>query len=586
MVNDDEERYGNRARMDCPVLAGTPCWIYARDSGGENQEESVDQQLGVARVYTRRHQLLVRDSFIDPAQVSTNIEKRVEINKMLDKVRTEFPLILNMKRREKVVKTPLFAIVVWKLSRLSRDGDYRASLRAEMILRGGVIVELDGEPSTGNKMVDSILSLVSDITDQEQIKQNGRDAKRGLAAIVGLRDTDPKFREQNPEWPTSDGRYMSISPGRPPTGFRGEYVIVGIKERKRKTGTLRELHRLQRWVPDDRDGLWERCKLAWKMRLEEQNIEAIHKATRLFKTTGGYTGFFRNSIYTGDYKYGNTVYHNFVEAMITLEEFNAEQVRIALRAEKLRGKAIATLEPRRVISRHLLSGLLRCGAVSGEEHAMYGGSVPANEKRTQWDFYICTRKKASHSERCNAPRVGAKALEEAVIDKIMNEIVTRANLQPLVDNLAASLGARNAALGTELATRQSHLDDIQQAIERLIDAIEEDDGGSLESLKGRLKKREAEKRKLEAEVAGLKKELVGKTDIPLITDAKLTDYILSIHNALTGDDIDLAKRIIRRLVAKIVVHGEMGTIYYSFPFQDISSDGTVPLSGFEPEFQP
>jgi hypothetical protein len=87
---------------------------------------------------------------------------------------------------------------------------------------------------------------------------------------------------------------------------------------------------------------------------------AIHKATRLFKTTGGYTSFFSAPIYIqAIINTATLVHHNFAEAMIAVEEFNAEQVRIAP-AEKLRGKAIATPEPRRVISRHLLSGL-RCG---------------------------------------------------------------------------------------------------------------------------------------------------------------------------------------------------------------------------------
>ena len=71
--------------------------------------------------------------------------------------------------------------------------------------------------------------------------------------------------------------------------------------------------------------MWERCRLAWEMRLQDKSLREIMQATRLFKSASGYTDFFQNRIYTGDLMYGGLVLQSFVPALIPREWWDAEQ---------------------------------------------------------------------------------------------------------------------------------------------------------------------------------------------------------------------------------------------------------------------
>src|SRR5690606_32982023 len=107
--------------------------------------------------------------------------------------------------------------------------------------------------------------------------------------------------------------------------------------------------------------------------------------------------------------YGGQRIENFVPAMIPMEWWQEEQAQRAERGKKLRGQKMhAALEPRRVGARHRLSGLLFCGEIEGEEHAMLADAIPAKKgKRGHWDFYICSLKKNTRDRQCASRRLGA-----------------------------------------------------------------------------------------------------------------------------------------------------------------------------------
>ncbi|MHB8628117.1 MAG: recombinase zinc ribbon domain-containing protein [Aggregatilineales bacterium] len=389
-----------------------------------------------------------------------------------------------------------------------------------------------------------------------------------------MRDNDPGFRQYNPGWPTNDGRYLSIFPGMPPTGFVGETLQIGVHERKRRKG-ISEARYVQRIVPDHSNQLWERCQLAWKMRHQKETISKIHEVTRLFNTIAGYSHFFENRIYTGNLSYGNMLYKNFVEALVPYEWWEEEQQHRAERAAKFKGRQTnPENEPRRIASRHLLSGLVYCSAVDGEEHPMHADTVSANAKRSQWDFYICSYKKNSRSKRCQAPRISAEALTEAVNDRLMNDVLTFENLRPIANAIAEELTNRNQDVGARLAATEGRLTEVRAAIGKLMDILEESDYSI--SIQRRLKEREAEERQLVAEVAKLAAMLVKPKDIPEITDRKLNQFIDNMRATLAGGDVEVARQVLKHFVAKIVVNDKAGTIYYTFPFHDLSRNGSMP----------
>jgi DNA-directed RNA polymerase specialized sigma subunit len=221
-----------------------------------------------------------------------------------------------------------------------------------------------------------------------------------------------------------------------------------------------------------------------------------------------------------------------------------------------------------------------CGALDGEEHLMQADTSPANSKRSRWDYYICSVKKSSRDKRCTARRVGAQALNEAVVEKLTSEVLTRENLRPIADELARALGERNRDAVARMTALRGRLNEIRAAIDKLMDALEKSDFSP--SIQRRLAEREDEERQLISEIATLEAMRVKPADIPRVTDRQLDDFIASMKATLMGEDVELAKQAIRRFVAKIVVNEKAGTIYYTFPLQDLSRKGVMPPQGFGP----
>jgi hypothetical protein len=339
-------------------------------------------------------------------------------------------------------------------------------------------------------------------------------------------------------------------------------------------------------TPPNGVSMWDRAKRAWEMRVEGKDIGEIHKETHLFATTGGYTTFFRNKIYMGQQCYGDLVLVDFVEAMVSADDWQKVNAANEERSKKRAGQPMQPdFEPRRVASQYLLSGKVCCGEVDGELHPMHAG-VTRNQNGVPWEYYECSRTKASHGERCQCKRIASKAVHEAVIAHLMNDIVTRDNLRPLADHLTSNLTERNADLLAELKVIERELGKIASAIDNLLDQLEETPRADAEPIRKRLAKREEDRRNCEKRAEELRRALTATADIPKITDDTLNTYIQKVHVTLQGEDVALARRLIDKLIARVVLKEKRGTIYYTFPFQELSRIQSIPLTGFEPVFQP
>ena len=68
----------------CSLPAGATVWAYLRDSGGTNQDRSVDQQLEIVREYCARHHLVLERVFADAARQGDSTDSRAELWKLLE----------------------------------------------------------------------------------------------------------------------------------------------------------------------------------------------------------------------------------------------------------------------------------------------------------------------------------------------------------------------------------------------------------------------------------------------------------------------------------------------------------------------
>src|SRR5690606_6763015 len=127
------------------------------------------------------------------------------------------------------------------------------------------------------------------------------------------------------------------------------------------------------------------------------SIDAIHKAGDLFENVNGYRAFFANRLYTGDMEYGGDLYEHFVPAMIPREWYEEERNRKTERRKRQQGHRVSReFHPGNIGSGYLLSGLVYCGAVEGEEHPMHFESIGAKKGvRGEYRFAICNVAKSS-----------------------------------------------------------------------------------------------------------------------------------------------------------------------------------------------
>lgn len=579
-----EKRFSHVVRKDCPLPPETPVVAYCRDSGGDDQERSVKQQQQAIIEYCDEHKLILEAIYIDEAKQSSNSENRSELNAMLDDISQRFPLIRNLYKRKQSREKHPFGVIIWKSNRLSRDSDDASLMRSDLRVRGITLISLVATNVTGNKKIDAILEVLQDQQDETLLEEISDNTKRGQTEIVSMRDNDPEFRALNPDWPTNDGRYLGIKPGPVPVGFKGEKILIGVKDRKgRKSGG--EKHHVQRLVRNDDNDLWNRCLLAWKMRTEGAGIKQIMEATRLYKSAGCYVTFFNNRIYTGDLEYGGRLYEKFVEPLIPFEWWEIEQQRKLERSAKIKQLQMDPFhEPRRVASRHLLSGLVVCGYIKGEEHPTMADTIPARGKRRRWDFYICSHKKNSRECTCKSKRINATALDDAVIRNLMENVLTIENLRPIAKLISQALHEENnSALGKHVALK-GRLTEISKEIDNIVDAIGK--LGYSKSLESRLKLREDEQRKLEQEMRILDIQMTSAKKSQKITDEQLKSWIENIRQALNGAELDIARKVIRQLVGKIVVNEKTGVMYYTFPFSHVTRKQEVVPTGLEPVSSP
>jgi DNA invertase Pin-like site-specific DNA recombinase len=574
-------RYLHLVRQDCPLPPGTHVVIYCRDSGGEEQDRSVTQQVEAAEEYCRFHNLVLEHTYKDDAKLSSNTEKRNHLQEMLLDLRRRFKQINDRYRRDKVARERPFGVIFWKSSRLGRDTIEATNIKTDLRLRGLTIVDLVTSANTGNAATDWLIEAFQQWQDEMLLDDISDNARRGLAQLVATRDTDPDFLRYNPGW-QSTGGYLGLMPGGVPRGFKGERVQIGVYKRK-KGRASNEPHIVQRLVPDPETS--QRCYQAWEMRASGASIGEIHKATRLYKNANSYDTFFANRIYTGDLEYGGVLYENFVPALIPKAWFEEEKARREQRGKRLTGTKVETqLEPRRVGNEHLLSGLVFCGEDDSGEHPMHIESIPAKQgKRGNYSFFICTTAKNTRGQGCQLKRLSMRNLEHTIIDILMTHVLTADNLRPIAENLAKALAERSADASARIATLEAELANVRKAMENVLDAIER--MGYATQLQQRFDARKREEEQLLRELGSLGALKMQPKKIRKITDGMLEGWIEHMKEALLGGDKAVARRTLQQFVAKIVIKSGKGTLYYTFPFTDelyMSSFGDLDVRGFEP----
>jgi site-specific DNA recombinase len=355
--------------MSNPFPPNSQVAAYLRDSGGDEQEQSIGGQERAIRDWCVANGLSLTRIFQDTRSATSTIG-RVGFQNMMDYFTSK-------------TRPPEAGVILWTYSRFSREINDSQYYKAELRRRGFIIHSLNDAVPDGleGRLIESILEW----KDASFSRDLSIHVKRGLSDMV---------------------RNAGGVPGVPPRGFKREPIEIG----KHRSGEARIVHR---WVPDPET--WLPCKRAWEMRAGGCTYREIMREVNIYKSANCYRTFFANPIYKGELHYGDMVIDNYCEPMVDAATWEYVQSLVLVDPN-----GEPRNHPRRKGSPFLLSGLAFCGLCGSP---LSGRGTSCSTRSYSQRYYFCIGKNG-----CGARNVPKELLEEEVIKVALDAILTPENI--------------------------------------------------------------------------------------------------------------------------------------------------------------
>ncbi|HPH98425.1 MAG TPA: recombinase family protein [Anaerolineaceae bacterium] len=498
---------------------GARVWAYVRDSGGDGQEQSVSQQIDEIKRYCQEYGLVLEKIFTDVAKSGTTVAGRQKFQEMMNQFETEANLPAGL--------------LLWNFARFARECDdatlYKAMIRHKKVK----ILSMTDPIPAGN--FGRVVEVIIDGMNQEKSLQTSRDAKRGLEALVR----------------------NGFSPGgTPPRG----YIAVQVQVGEKRTGHPRFA---SRWQEDPE--IWDMVKLAWILRAQGRSYSEIQEATRgvIYKSKNCWATFFSNISYLGIGKCGENQFPNHHPAAVDQATWDAVQA--IQRTNSLAIQGFQEMHPRRIHYPSLLSGYAKCthcGSAMMFSHSNLKSKNP-------WPFYICGKKNRQGTRTCENKAIGAKQVDEAVLNIVLDHILTPDFIQALLAETQKSFTNKKAyeEMAVQLVKKMKKIKD---AIQKLLDTIEK--FGS-ENVIDRLQKREQELKELETEMQELE---IRKAAAELNVTPEAMELVLGVWRGKIvdarncGNVRELRALLFPRIITQVELGYDRVRIIYSFPLSELA----------------
>lgn len=500
--------------------AGSLVWAYLRHSPGEDQ--TIHSQRLAVEEFCRQRALTVARWWIDEARSGGTTESRDAFEGMMLASRQQ--------------PAAVAGIVVWDLSRLSRDILEPQFYLADLRLRGYKVLSIKDDVPEGEfaTVFESLILW----KNHRYLTDLSANVHRGLDATVNARVQ-------------LNGHVMTgFSGGGPaPVGYQAARVQVGVK----KSGKPQEL---VYWVKTEDPDVRARVERAWQMALElaragkHVEVGRIHAECRVHKNLSHYYHFFRSPTYKGSRKVGERIVDGAHEGYVTPEEWALVQ------AHMRSGRPSPLVRhPRRVNSPFFLSGRVFCG---------YCGSRIDYEHDYRTASYTalrCAGRKRDHAS-CELSKLSYQAFMEELLGLIFREVLTEERVQSSIEEVNRRMAGSRDRIAEERRRLVREVAAVSRTIERLVDAIEA--GTPVHAVQGRLLEREKEKAELEGRLADLAHE--ARTSQPVtIGPAALRLILERLREDLSSGEPESVREVLQGLVKRVTVWNEKARVEFSLP---------------------
>lgn len=487
-------------KNECPFPPASLVVGYLRDSGHEEQELSVEQQLAELKKFCAQNSLILVKVYVDEARPGSSVVGRQQFHEMIKHF------------REGAQEA---GVIIWKFSRFARDQDDSQFYKADLRRRNYIVYSLMDKIPDGPE--GRFFEAALDWMNQKFLDDLSTDVKRGLRHLVT--------------------EYRCV-PGPAPRGIKRVPVVIG----KRRDGRDHIAHR---WEPDP---AWaSRVRLAFELKAQGASLKVIRAQTGLYKNLNSYNTFFSNKIWIGILEFGEEiVIPDYCEPLISVELFEAVQKQLAQHAAQ-QNVNDGRLHPRRKNSRYLLSGLVYCPRCGG---AM-SGFVSRDRRGNTSERYGCGR--AKRNGECDMPMVPKYGLEQVVIDELVDHLLQPDNLNRLQAELHALTANAAESLKAEQTDLRARLKGVEQALDNVVAGIEQ--AGSSARLVQRLHELETTQADLKGQLEIIELKLLELED--KVVEATITPAQIELAAELRrvlreGEDVE-RRAVLLGLVEKIAV---------------------------------
>lgn len=498
------------------LAPGVSVWAYLRDSGGPNQEKSIQQQQAEVMAYCSRYGLYLARLFADEAKSGSSTKGREAFLEMVDLADAEPPA----------------GLLIWNHARFARDMDTADYYKGKLRRRGVIIHSMTDNIPDGpyGRVIENLV----DFANEENNRQNRRYVKRAL---------DSLFQQ-------------GYSFGIPPRGYMAIPEVTGTRrDGKARTG--------QRFIPNPESA--PLVEQAFKLRAQGKTYGDILKAIPgIFKSISCFRTCFTNPAYIGVGVWKDLRIPNHHPALIDWDTWEAVQkIQTASKHKSTGGRGASLLRP------NLLSGLAFCAEC---------GSAMVKTKSNHWPCYLCNQKRVKQNAKvCPSRHVNAVRAEKAVLEAVTGRILTPEFIGGLLTDIQSKYN-NGPELEAQQAQLEKQLEACKGKINHLLDLAERLGAGDvLARLQEReaekkqiiLDLADLEARRKKAQT------IITPEALALALEALRAD----VDTAIKAEDVTALKQILARFITKVELGYKIIRIWYQFPFEALYNTESIPLSG-------
>ncbi len=198
----------------------------------------------------------------------------------------------------------------------------------------------------------------------------------------------------------------------------------------------------------------------------------------------------------------------------------------------------------RILSKKLLTGLIKCGECGGLMTKTTG-------KGGKYEYYKCTSRCSKGNVACSSKSLPMGKIDKLVMEALTQKVFTPTKLQEILTEYRKNLLAEDAEINEKVTLINRQIQQIEERQKRLIDAIEL---GAIELDEMTLERTQDLKRSKEALL--IEKHKLQKSDndaFPELRTSKLEKLSKLISSKLLSANPETAKGYLKLLVDKVIV---------------------------------